>query len=218
MRITTRGGALAVLLLAAGLAQAQGDPEKGRTLVMQGDGQGGAPCLACHGLDGSGNADATFPRLAGLDAGYLAAQLRDFRDGRRTSPVMAPNAAKLSDQQIEDVSAYYAAQKTPTAKVASNADLVAKGEKLVKRGDWDNYIVPCETCHGPGAQGVDSTFPSLAGQHASYIRQQLEAWQSGARSNDPNQLMLAIAARLNKDQIEAVAAYLAQLPVAEEGQ
>ncbi|MBR9883206.1 MAG: cytochrome c4 [Oceanospirillales bacterium] len=212
MIITRRGGAFAVLLLASGLLQAAGNADRGATIVMQGDGQGGAPCLACHGNDGAGNDGAGFPRLAGLNAGYLAAQLRDYRDGRRTNAIMAPNAAHLSDQQIEDVAAYYAMQNVVVKPAEQPADLLAQGEKLVKQGDWDNYIVPCETCHGPGAQGVGATFPGLSGQHPTYLRQQLEAWKNGTRTNDPNQLMLAIAARLSDEQIQAVSAYLSQLP------
>ncbi|MBV1786739.1 cytochrome c4 [Marinobacterium sp. D7] len=212
MTIIRRSGAVAALLLTTGLVQAAGDADRGATIVMQGDGQGGAPCLACHGTDGAGNDAAGFPRLAGLDAGYLAAQLRDYRDGRRNSPVMAPNAAHLSDQQIADVAAYYALQTTRLMPAEQPADLLVRGEKLVKQGDWDNYIVPCESCHGTGAQGVGATFPALSGQHPTYLRQQLEAWKNGTRSNDPNQLMLAIAARLSDEQIQAVSAYLSQQP------
>ncbi|GGC04151.1 cytochrome c [Marinobacterium zhoushanense] len=212
MIITRRGGAFAALLLTTALAQAAGDVDRGATIVMQGDGQGGAPCLACHGSDGAGNDGAGFPRLAGLDAGYLAAQLRDYREGRRISAVMAPNASRLNDQQIEDVAAYYTVQTLAVTPAELPADLLAKGEQLVKQGDWDNYIVPCETCHGPGAQGVGATFPGLSGQHSTYLRQQLEAWKNGTRNNDPNQLMLAIAARLSDEQIQAVSAYLSQQP------
>lgn len=202
------------LLFAATQALGAGDPEPGRTLVMQGDGQGSAPCLACHGLDGAGNAAGGFPRLAGLDVGYLRKQLLDYREGRRASPVMAPNVANMSDQQIEDVAAYYAAQDAPApAPVEISEEQRALGEKLVERGDWANYLVPCKSCHGPGSQGVGATFPALAGQHASYISQQLHAWQRGERNNDANELMLAIAARLSEEQIAAVAAYLAQQPM-----
>lgn len=208
MRRIQAGAGLAALILMVGVARGEGDPAAGQQLVMQGDGKGGAPCLACHGVDGAGNAAAGFPKLAGLDDGYLARQLRDYRDGRRADPVMAPNAANLSDQQIADVAAYYEGQSANPAPAAADDSVMALGEKLVKQGDWDSYIAPCETCHGPDSQGVGATFPALAGQHASYLRKQLEAWQSGARSNDENQLMLAIAGRLSAEQIEAVSVYL----------
>lgn len=202
------------LLLVVGLAQGAGDPEAGRTIVMQGDGQGSAPCLACHGLDGAGNAAGGFPRLAGLDVGYLRKQLLDYREGRRSSAVMAPNVARMSDQQIADVAAYYASLDIPpvTPVELPEAQRVL-GEKLVERGDWNSYLVPCKSCHGPGSQGVGATFPALAGQHASYLSQQLQAWQRGERHNDADDLMLAIAARLSEEQIAAVAAYLAQQPM-----
>lgn len=218
MRRFQAGLGLAAMMLTLGLARAEGDPAAGQQLVMQGDGKGGAPCLACHGVDGAGNDAAGFPRLAGLDAGYLARQLRDYRDGRRSDPIMLPNAANLSDQQIDDVAAYYQGQSAQPTPAGADDSVLALGEKLVKQGDWDNYIAPCESCHGPDSQGVGSTFPALAGQHAGYLRKQLEAWQSGARTNDENQLMLAIAGRLNPQQIEAVAAYLSHQSIKGAGQ
>ena len=47
-------------------------------IVRQGNGRGAAPCMACHGDDGGGQAAAGNPRLAGLDAAYLQRQLEDF--------------------------------------------------------------------------------------------------------------------------------------------
>ncbi len=212
MNYLQRGAVAGIALLVAGLAQAAGDPQRGQTIVMQGDGSG-APCLACHGMDGAGNDMGGFPRLAGMDAGYLIKQMQDYRSGARTSAIMAPNVDNLSDEQMADVAAYYAAQQgAATSAAEASAEVLALGEKLVKQGDWDSYLPPCETCHGPGSLGVGATFPELAGQHASYLKTQLQAWQQGTRSNDPNQLMLAIAARLSPEQIEAVAAYLARQP------
>lgn len=211
----TRTGCLVLLaaLLSTGPALGAGDPERGRSIVMQGDGQGSAPCLACHGMDGAGNAAGGFPRLAGLDAGYLRKQLLDYREGRRSSAVMAPNVARMSDQQIEDVAAYYAALDGGEPEAAEiTPEQQALGQQLVERGDWDAYVVPCNSCHGPNSQGVGATFPALAGQHASYLSQQLQAWKTGERHNDANNLMLAIAARLSDEQIQAVAAYLSQQP------
>ncbi len=207
------GCLLASALVFCGVAHAAGDAQRGQTVVMQGNGSG-APCLACHGLDGAGNDAAGFPRLAGLDAGYLVKQMQDYRAGTRQSAIMAPNVDNLDDQQIADVAAWYAGQTAAVPPLAdADAELLALGEKLATRGDWDNYVVPCESCHGPGNDGVGSAFPRLAGQHAGYIKQQLQAWKSGARSNDPDQLMLAIAARLSDEQIEAVATYLARQPI-----
>lgn len=194
-------------------AVAQGDAKRGLNLVQMGDGNGGAPCLACHGIDGAGNEALMAPRLAGLDAAYLRKQLRDYQLGLRQGPLMLPSIANLNEQQIADVAAYYSSQKAPEAsRVDASAAQLALGERLAVRGDWSTYIVPCSTCHGPGNLGVGGDFPALAGQYANYLQKQLHEWQNGNRRNDPNQLMLAIAGRMTDTQIEAVAMYLANLP------
>lgn len=193
------------------LSMAEGNPERGAQLAAQGDGSG-APCLACHGADGAGMDAAGYPRLAGLDAGYLFKQMQDYNSGKRVSPIMQPNIDNFDDQQLQDLAAYYASLPVP-APAPSNAgkDMLALGKKLAEEGDWDNYIPPCSSCHGPGNRGVGADFPALAGQHPSYIRSQLQAWQSDQRNNDPNLLMTAIAERLTPEQIDAVAAYLGTL-------
>ena len=66
-------------------------------------------CAACHGLDGNSQA-ADFPKLAGQYPDYLAKSLRDYKSGRRKNPIMAGMAAPLTAQDIENLSAYYAAQ------------------------------------------------------------------------------------------------------------
>lgn len=198
---------LAGALLVSGAAQSQGVAANGQQVVMQGDGSG-APCMACHGMDGAGNNAAGFPRLAGLDARYIAKQIRDYNAGNRVSAIMQPNVDNLSEQQILDVSIYYANQPVPKVQTGGDEALLILGEKIASRGDWDNYIPACESCHGPDNQGMGASFPGIAGQHANYIRQQLDAWRNGARHNDPNQLMTGVAERLSKQQIEAVAAYL----------
>ncbi len=208
---------LASALLASGVVQAQGVAANGQQVAMQGDGTG-APCFACHGMDGSGNNVASFPRLAGLDADYIVKQIRDYNAGIRVSGVMQPNIDNLTEQQILDVAAYYASQPVPKAQASGDEALLKLGEKIAVRGDWNNYIPACESCHGPDNQGVGDNFPGLAGQHPNYIKQQLNAWRSGQRQNDPNQLMTGVAERLSEQQIEAVAAYLgAQQAVAAEG-
>lgn len=210
---------LACFLMAVGMtvmaplvAMAQGNREQGAGLVSQGDGSG-VPCTICHGADGMGNDAGGFPRLAGLDAGYLAKQMEDYKSGRRSSAIMQPNVDNFSSQQILDIAAYFATLPATGSEPPGGADkaLLAKGEKLVREGDWDKYIPPCSSCHGPDSQGVGSSFPAIAGQHPNYIRQQLTAWKKGERSNDPEQLMTAVAERLTDEQITAVAAYLGSL-------
>lgn len=183
----------------------------GETLAKQGA-SGAPPCLTCHGANGEGNAAAGFPRLAGLSAEYQEKQLHDFASGKRDNPVMAPIAKALSDQQIEAVGHYYAGLEAPsTAPDAPQSQLDA-GRELVVNGMWGENLPACVSCHGPGARGVGTEFPALAGQHAGYLEGQLKAWQAKQRHNDSNGLMAAVAEALDDEQIKAVAAYLATLP------
>lgn len=205
-----------LFLLVAGVsdyALAQQNQSAAQKLVMQGDGQGGAPCQACHGADGAGIAASGFPALYNLQAGYMVKQMEDYRSGKRASVVMAPAVAKLNRQQLEAVASYYAAQKPAAVMLPPQpAEQQTHGSKLATTGQWQAWIVPCESCHGPGNRGVGNDFPALAGQHPAYLKQQLLAWRDGSRANDPDQLMLAIAARLSPEQIDAVVEYLARLP------
>lgn len=176
-------------------------------------------CVACHQADGNGLelAGATpWPRLAGLDAVYLANQLRAFKSGERSNAEMLPFAQMLDDTQIEDVAVYYSSleARKPPASDAISQDVLDAGRKLALHGDWDRYIVPCMSCHGPGNQGVGPTFPDISGQHAGYIATQLVAWRDGDRQGDPLGLMQAIAERMTDDDITAVSAWLSTQPPA----
>lgn len=190
-------------------ALALGDAQAGKRIVMQGNDQGATACVSCHGADGKGNPAAGFPRLAGLSDKYLIKQLQDYRRGTRRNPVMQPIAAALEQQQLLDVAAYYAGKPPSGNSEGTPSDA---GRTLALRGDWDNTIPACVSCHGPGGRGVDPYFPALAGQHASYIRSQLEAWRKGTRHNDANGLMRVVAERLTQAQIQAVSEYFAAQP------
>lgn len=207
---------LAVLSLAVSFAAfAKGNPDTGKQLSLQGDGSG-APCLACHGQNGEGNAAGSFPYIAGMNEGYLLRQLTAYQTGARDNAVMAMNVDNFTAQQLKDLAAYYASLDKPR-QTASGSDpaLLEQGKHLVNVGDWEAYIPPCSTCHGPNNQGVNEHFPGIAGQHASYIKQQINAWKSGDRTTDKVQLMEAVAKRLTDKQIDAVSAYLASIPAAE---
>ena len=66
-----------------------------------------ATCTACHGVSGISNNDL-WPNLAGQKAGYLAKQIKAFRDGTRKDPLMAPMVAGFSDEDAANVAAYFA--------------------------------------------------------------------------------------------------------------
>lgn len=189
------------LMLAAGLvATAQaGNVEKGKQLS--------ASCAGCHGADGNSMAP-TFPKLAGLGERYIVKQLKDFKSGARNNPIMLGMVAGLNEEQMADLGAYYSAQKASNGAVAK--DKVELGERIFKAGNAATGVPACLACHGPAGAGVAAAgFPRLAGQHADYIKAQLNAFQDDVRTNDgDSKMMRDIAGRMSKKEIEAVSAYV----------
>lgn len=202
-----------VLTLLMAYAQAAMAADLGQTIATQGNGKGATACIACHGVDGGGQAQAGFPRLAGLNQAYLEKQLHDFAKASRNNPVMAPMAKALTDKEIKAVAAYFANMAPTTSGAAPAVDpaVLTQGKKLAENGNWSKDVPACFACHGVGANGIGEHFPALSGQHASYIEQQLQAWRSGQRKNDPNELMKGVAKRLTDAEIKAVSSYLASL-------
>ena len=204
---------IGISLVTGGALAQQGDAERGQAAA--------ATCTACHQADGSGmnvpNGES-WPRLAGLNADYIAKQLHDFKAGQRQNATMMTFANMLDDQQIADVAEYYSQMPVTPGQGGDEADeaLLARGQQLAERGDWNAYIVSCQSCHGPGGKGVGSTFPGVASQHAGYISAQLTAWKNETRSNDPQNLMGAIAKRMSDNDIQAVSAWYATQPGSEE--
>ena len=186
------------------------------TIATQGNGRGAAPCQSCHGADGGGMSAAGFPRLAGLDAGYLRKQLDDFATGTRDNPVMHPNAQALSDDERQAMANYYARMPIPKL-TPSTPPPDDTGHLLATRGRWAQQVPACEQCHGPGGIGVGANFPPLAGQPAAYLENQLHAWKAGTRHNDPLQLMQGISRALDDNDIHAVAAWFAAQSMAAGG-
>lgn len=203
----TRAFLLAALLLAAtGPAVCQVDSQAGEALAKKG-GSGFAACAQCHGAHGEGQAAAGFPRLAGQNKNYLEKQLQDFKvKERRNSPIMQPIAQALSPKQILEVSAYYAS--LPSGKLRLPQASSSRGFELAQHGNWDKGMPACFACHGANGAGIAPFFPALAGQNATYISQQLHAWKTGARRNDAQGLMKAVAEKMNAEEIAAVSTYL----------
>lgn len=182
--------------------------EEGATIARQGTSGGAVACNTCHGQKGEGLATGGFPRLAGEATFYMTKQLEDYANGVRESDVMAPIAKALTSAQRESVSAYYASLPVPPLKPAKKAKaaILKRGELLANTGDMKLYLQACNNCHGPGGRGVPPGIPALSGQHASYLAQQISAWQKGKRKSSPDQ-MLEIAKKLSEKDIEALGAY-----------
>lgn len=193
---------------------AAGDKKRGEEIASKGAGAAPA-CFSCHGPLGHGVAD--FPHLAGQGQQYLREQLDQFKSGSRVNNVMQPIAAALSDADKQAVTAYFSslAPVAVTVKPAAPEALKANtGEWLSARGDFARGIPACSACHGAQGRGVGTAFPMLAGLSATYITQQLEAWQKGTRPAGTLGLMGAIAKKLTPEDTKAVSAYFAGLTVA----
>lgn len=189
--------------------------DAGKKIADQGAAHASAvACASCHGADGGGNDVSGFPRLAGLDAAYLEKQLQSYRDGSNRNPVMASMASSLSADEVRDVAAYYAGLDAVSHARAPANEPTDTGKKLAEEGDFSVRGLPaCVQCHGPGGLGVGSIFPPLAGQPFKYIKEQLAAWKSGLRNNDPAGMMKHVAKQLTAREARSVAAYFAAQPV-----
>ncbi|WP_232845887.1 c-type cytochrome [Aurantimonas marina] len=213
-RVKAVGAAILVLSFAqSGPLSAAG--AAGSDIAANGTAGGAPACASCHGQSGEGQPEGPFPRLAGINATYLASQLQDFADGKRQSDIMGSIAQSLTEEEMVAVAKYYAEKLTPKANEPTPLDpaAVSAGEKLAMRGDWSRGLPGCSQCHGPGGAGVGATFPKLSGQSMEYTAGQLRAWQDKQRTNDPLGLMAGVASKLDDAEIQAVASYYASLPV-----
>ena len=206
------------LLLTIGVASSNAEPdlERGRAVVM-GAAMTTSPrsaCHTCHGMHGAGDSSGAFPRLSGQAPWYLYKQLKDYASGARQNEVMSPIATTLSDQQMEDVAAYYAAQEVAADAPQAEADalLLQRGAAISATGLPEKGVAACVNCHGPSGRGLPPSFPYLAGQYAPYVELQFRFWKEGLRRNDPLGVMQHIAKQLSEDEIKAVAAYFASMP------
>lgn len=186
------------------------DPARGAVIAAQGNRAGAFACAQCHAFNGVSDATGAFPRIAGQSREYLARQLRDYSSGVRSNALMSPIAEALEDQEIADVSAYYAAVDGPLLPLKRpDPALVEVGEKLATVGDARGQIQACNNCHGPGGVGLPSAIPYIGGQYAHYIEFTLREWQQGLRKGSRTQ-MVVVAQHLDWQQIAAVAAYYQQ--------
>ena len=179
-------------------ALAEGSAEKGESKSTA--------CIACHGPGGN-SVNPEWPSLAGQGREYTRKQLQAFKGGARKNPLMTPMAAGLSDEDMADLGAYFAAQK-PTGLEADPAKL-AVGQRVYRAGDSKNGVPACAACHGPAGDGnPPAAYPALRGQYGTYVAAQLRAYRAGTRQTDPGQMMRTVASTMTDEQIDAVASYV----------
>jgi cytochrome c553 len=213
MSMMRRIGLMCVIALgtvATPMAMAEGSAQAGATKA--------ASCVACHGAGGN-SANDQWPSLAGQNAEYIKKQLKAFHDKTRLDSLnmMPAMAAPLSDQDMDDLAAYFSSQ-TPNGLEADPSYWQA-GQQLYRGGDRSRSIPACMACHGPVGQGNPAAgYPALRAQHAVYTVKQLTDYASDKRytrdakgdsSGGPNaEIMHTIAGTLTSEDMRNVASYV----------
>ncbi|MGA8706660.1 MAG: cytochrome c [Steroidobacteraceae bacterium] len=165
-------------------AHGAGDPARGKELSYT--------CLGCHGIPDYKNVYPTYsvPELGGQHADYIVAALKEYKGGQRSHATMHQQAASLSDQDMQDIAAYFGSDTLkPTA--------AAVGEAPAK-------VALCGSCHGKNGVGITGDYPDLAGQHADYLTRALQEYKHGDRKNA---IMPNFANPLTDEDIREIAEY-----------
>jgi cytochrome c553 len=198
---------MALVLAAPLLAQAENARQD---LFTKGSADAGsakaAACAACHGQGGA-STNPEWPKLAAQGSRYIDEQLGLFRDGTRKNPIMQAQAAALSDDDMANLAAYFAAQ--PANPGVASKDAIALAEPLYRGGDAARGLPACSGCHGPGGAGNPAAaYPRVGGQHAKYVSAQLQAYRAGERVGANAAIMQAVARQLSDQEIGALASYV----------
>lgn len=190
MRRALALGALACWSLAcvSGAAAADAKPAKAE------------PCTACHGAEGRSSMPEV-PSLAGQPAYYTALQLILFREKQRESPLMAPFAEDLSDSEMQELGAYFAA--LPASSGSGTQDAAGAEGGRIAQGRH------CASCHLPTYAGQNQV-PRLAGQREDYLARTMKAYRDGQRI-DLDGTMVEVMHGLSDQEIASLARYLSQL-------
>jgi len=163
-------------------------------------------CVACHGVDGN-SPNPEWPNIAGQHPQYILKQLQAFKAGERQNPLMSPIAMTLSEEDMKDLAAFFS-QQTLTGLEADPAK-VELGQRVYRGGDLEANVAACSGCHGPAGRGNPTAlYPSIQGQHATYVAAQLRAYRAGTRTTDQNAIMRDVTRTMSDEQIDAVAAYV----------
>jgi cytochrome c553 len=158
-------------------------------------------CFACHGPNGNSQ-NPQYPVLAGQTWRYVYIQLKDFKEGRRTDPVMSPLAAQLERDDMIALGQFFAAQKPAPTGFKADGDKVAAGKKI-------SDAVLCPMCHLGGFIGQNE-IPKVAGQYPEYVRKQLHDFKERRRTNDAGN-MTSVARSLSDEDIENLSHYIGNL-------
>lgn len=166
-------------------------------------------CIGCHGIPGYQNSFPEIhkvPMISGQSDKYIVSALTAYKKGDRKHPSMRGIAGSLTEQDMADLGAFYAAQAgkapadTPKAASTEAAALIAKGA--------------CASCHGANfAKPIDPTYPKIAGQHADYLFVALKAYTVEGNNvvGRSNGVMAGIAKQFKPAEMREIAKYLSTL-------
>ena len=171
-------------------AAAQGDAERGAKLAYT--------CQGCHGIEGYRNAYPSYrvPKLGGQKAAYLVAALQGYRDGTREHSTMQAQASSMTDQEMQDLAAYFSSIANETVAAGGNETAGIEAAST------------CIACHGQNGISVSPNWPTLAGQYEDYIRHALNQYRDGTRKNP---VMAQMAAPLKDEDVKVLARFYASL-------
>lgn len=186
-------GVLALASLTAFAQPSAQDLENGKVKAQA--------CAACHGADGN-SVSGQFPNLAGQSWRYIYIQLKDYKEGRRSDPIMSAMAAPLSRQDMIDIGNYYASQKAKPSTFKADDAKIALGKAKA-----DETL--CAMCHLGGFAGQNE-IPRVAGQQYDYIVKQMTDFKARRRTNDAGN-MTSVAQTLSETDIENLAHFITSL-------
>ena len=172
-----------------------------------------ATCTGCHGVGGL-STEPVFPRLAGQHPTYLTGQLLILRAGIRPSQIMNKVAAKLSDQNISDLSAYLSAQKVGNAWTGQDAALAGEGAKLFGGGAPERGVIACAVCHSSQGLGVSNLgIALLRHQSPGYATDVMHEFQHLGTTGTPQSTAMYLEMKpLSDHELSALAAYISSMP------
>ena len=161
-------------------------------------------CSACHGMAGQSPSDV-MPILAGVLPAYFKKAIEDYATGKRPSPEMEPYAKMVRELGVDDVAAYFAAQKREPTSVRVDPAAAERGRVAAAQ---------CAICHGPDGRGDPAkTIPDLRGQPPGYLRAQMALFKTDKRSpGDANlKAVKALMATIPDATLSDLAAYFSSV-------
>ncbi len=182
-----------------------GNAQKGAAIAKQ------HKCKKCHGKTGISDENDT-PNIAGLTRAYAFKQMFDYKYGRRRDKDMRKRCGKISDQNIADIAAFYADQKSePMMGIKASKTVPV----LAVTGDKSRQLLACDICHNKNGTGRGLLVPLIAGQKREHFIDTMTAYKESDRSNDDFGVMRFIAEKLSDKEIEQLALYYGSLPLEE---